>query len=106
MALAFTVIIFSLVSFLHNLEQKNIFCDKVDDINKFYSRFNKIRIYRDINKRILFKVHIGEGQFGQVLLAEKNIDNKKFAVKLVQNNTQSLEEYKVNWWEIDNPNII
>ena len=96
------VIIFSLVSFLHNLEQKKIFfSDKVDDINKFYSRFNKSKMYRDIKKEYYFKVHIGEGQFGQVLLAERNNDNKKLAVKLVQKGTQSLEEYKVNRWEID-----
>ena len=96
------IIIFSLVSFLHNLEQKKIFfTDKIDDINKFYSRFNKSKMYRDIKKEYYFKVHIGEGQFGQVLLAERNIDNKKLAVKLVQKGTQSLEEYKVNRWEID-----
>ena len=96
------LMIFSLVSFLHNLEQKKIFfSDKVDDINKFYSRFNKSKMYRDIKKEYYFKVHIGEGQFGQVLLAERNIDNKKLAVKLVQKGTQSLEEYKVNRWEID-----
>ena len=96
------LIVFSLVSFLHNLEQKKtFFCEKIDDINKFYSRFNKSKMYRDIKKEYYFKVHIGEGQFGQVLLAERNIDNKKLAVKLVQKGTQSLEEYKVNRWEID-----
>jgi len=96
------LIIFSLVSFLHNLEQKKVFfSDKIDDINKFYSRFNKSKMYRDIKKEYYFKVHIGEGQFGQVLLAERNNDNKKLAVKLVQKGTQSLEEYKVNRWEID-----
>ena len=96
------IIIFCLVSFLHNLEQKKIFySDKIDDINKFYSRFNKSKMYRDIKKEYYFKVHIGEGQFGQVLLAERNLDGKKLAVKLVQKGTQSLEEYKVNRWEID-----
>ena len=96
------LIIFSLVSFLHNLEQKKTFySDKLEDINKFYSRFNKSKMYRDIKKEYYFKVHIGEGQFGQVLLAERNLDNKKLAVKLVQKGTQSLEEYKVNRWEID-----
>ena len=96
------LMIFSLVSFLHNLEQKKIFySDKIEDINKFYSRFNKSKMYRDIKKEYYFKVHIGEGQFGQVLLAERNNDNKKLAVKLVQKGTQSLEEYKVNRWEID-----
>ena len=96
------LMIFSLVSFLHNLEQKKTFySDKIEDINKFYSRFNKSKMYRDIKKEYYFKVHIGEGQFGQVLLAERNNDNKKLAVKLVQKGTQSLEEYKVNRWEID-----
>ena len=96
------IIIFSLVSFLHNLEQKkNFFCDKVEDANKFYSKFNKSKMFRDIKKEYYFKIHIGEGQFGQVLLAERNSDNKKLAVKLVQKGTQSIEEYKVNRWEID-----
>ena len=96
------VIIISLVSFLHNLEQKkNYYCDKVEDANKFYSKFNKSKMFRDIKKEYYFKVHIGEGQFGQVLLAERNSDNKKLAVKLVQKGTQSIEEYKVNRWEID-----
>ena len=96
------LMIFSLVSFLHNLEQKKIFySDKPDDINKFYSKFNKSKMYRDIKKEYYFKAHIGEGQFGQVLLAERNNDNKKLAVKLVQKGTQSIEEYKVNRWEID-----
>ena len=96
------IVIFSLVSFLHNLEQKkNYYCDKADDANKFYSKFNKSKMFRDIKKEYYFKVHIGEGQFGQVLLAERNSDNKKLAVKLVQKGTQSIEEYKVNRWEID-----
>ena len=96
------VVIFSLVSFLHNLEQKkNYYCDKVEDANKFYSKFNKSKMFRDIKKEYYFKIHIGEGQFGQVLLAERNTDNKKLAVKLVQKGTQSIEEYKVNRWEID-----
>ena len=96
------LIIISLVSFLHNLEQKkNYYCDKVEDANKFYSKFNKSKMLRDIKKEYYFKVHIGEGQFGQVLLAERNSDNKQLAVKLVQKGTQSIEEYKVNRWEID-----
>jgi hypothetical protein len=96
------IVIFSLVSFLHNLEQKkNYYCDKIEDANKFYSKFNKSKMFRDIKKEYYFKVHIGEGQFGQVLLAERNTDNKKLAVKLVQKGTQSIEEYKVNRWEID-----
>ena len=96
------LIVFSLVSFLHNLEQrKTYYCDKVDDANKFYSKFNKSKMYRDIKKEYYFKIHIGEGQFGQVLLAERNSDNKMLAVKMVQKGTQSVEEYKVNRWEID-----
>jgi hypothetical protein len=96
------IVIFSLVSFLHNLEQKkNYYCDKIEDANKFYSKFNKSKMFRDIKKEYYFKIHIGEGQFGQVLLAERNSDNKKLAVKLVQKGTQSIEEYKVNRWEID-----
>ena len=96
------IVVFSLVSFLHNLEQKkNYYCDKIEDANKFYSKFNKSKMFRDIKKEYYFKVHIGEGQFGQVLLAERNTDNKKLAVKLVQKGTQSIEEYKVNRWEID-----
>ena len=96
------IVVLSLVSFLHNLEQKkNYYCDKQEDANKFYSKFNKSKMFRDIKKEYYFKVHIGEGQFGQVLLAERNIDNKKLAVKLVQKGTQSIEEYKVNRWEID-----
>jgi serine/threonine protein kinase len=58
-------------------------------------------MYRDIKKEYYFKIHIGEGQFGQVLLAERNSDNKMLAVKMVQKGTQSVEEYKVNRWEID-----
>jgi serine/threonine protein kinase len=96
------IVIFSLVSFLHNLEQKkNYYCDKIEDVNRFYSKFNKSKMFRDIKKEYYFKIHIGEGQFGQVLLAERNSDNKKLAVKLVQKGTQSIEEYKVNRWEID-----
>ena len=96
------IVVFSLVSFLHNLEQKkNYYCDKSEDANKFCSKFNKSKMFRDIKKEYYFKVHIGEGQFGQVLLAERNSDNKKLAVKLVQKGTQSIEEYKVNRWEID-----
>ena len=96
------IIVFSLVSFLHNLEhKKSYYCDKAEDANKFYSKFNKSKMFRDIKKEYYFKVHIGEGQFGQVLLAERNSDNKKLAVKLVQKGIQSIEEYKVNRWEID-----
>ena len=96
------LIVFTLYSFLHNLEKKKYFyCDKSEDANKFFSRFNKSKMFRDIKKEYYFKVHIGEGQFGQVLLAERNSDNKKCAIKFVQKGTQSIEEYKVNRWEID-----
>ena len=94
--------LFTLFSFLHNLEKKKYFyCEKSEDANRFFSKFNKSKMFRDIKKEYYFKVHIGEGQFGQVLLAERNSDKKKCAIKFVQKGTQSIEEYKVNRWEID-----
>ena len=92
----------SLLSYLHNLEmRKDFFCEKIDEANKFYSKFNKNKMFRDMKKEYYFKAKVGEGKFGQVILAERNIDKKLLAIKAVQKGYQSIEEYKINRWEID-----
>ena len=109
-------IYFSLLSFLHNLEQKkDFYTDKIEQANKFFSKFNRNKMYRDMKKEYYFKAKVGEGKFGQVILAERLCDRKLLAIKAVQKGTQSIEEYKINRWEADifkmlqninHPNII
>ena len=109
-------IYFSLLSFLHNLEQKkDFYTDKIEQANKFFSKFNRNKMYRDIRREYYFKAKVGEGKFGQVILAERLCDRKLLAIKAVQKGTQSIEEYKINRWEADifkmleninHPNII
>ena len=109
-------IYFSLLSFLHNLEQKkDYYTDKIEQANKFFSKFNRNKMYRDMKKEYYFKAKVGEGKFGQVILAERLCDRKLLAIKAVQKGTQSIEEYKINRWEADifkmlqninHPNII
>ena len=109
-------IYFSLLSFLHNLEmKKDFFTDKIEEANKFFSKFNRNKMFRDMKKEYYFKAKVGEGKFGQVILAERLCDRKMLAIKAVQKGTQSIEEYKINRWEIDifrmlqnidHPNII
>ena len=106
----------SLLSYLHNLEmRKDFYCEKIEDANKFYSKFNRNKMFRDMKKEYYFKVKVGEGKFGQVILAERYNDRKLLAIKAVQKGYQSIEEYKINRWEIDifkmlqnikHPNII
>ena len=92
----------SLVSYLHNLEmRKEFFSDKIEETNKFCSKFNRNIMFRDMKKEYYFKREVGEGKFGQVFLAERNIDKKLLAIKAVHKGYQSIEEYKINRWEID-----
>jgi hypothetical protein len=109
-------IYFSLLSFLHNLEmKKDFYTDKIEQANKFFSKFNRNKMYRDMKREYYFKAKVGEGKFGQVILAERLSDRKLLAIKAVQKGTQSIEEYKINRWEADifrmlqnvnHPNII
>ena len=106
----------ALFSYLHNLEiKKEFYTNKINDANKFYSKFNRTKMFRDMKKEYYFKVKVGEGKFGQVILAERYSDKKLLAIKAVQKGYQSIEEYKINRWEIDifkmlqnviHPNII
>ena len=96
------VINFSLLSYLHNLEiRKDFYSEKIEDVNKFYSKFNRNKMFRDMKKEYYFKAKVGEGKFGQVILAERYSDKKLLAIKAVQKGYQSIEEYKINRWEID-----
>ena len=96
------IINFSLLSYLHNLEKrKDFYSEKYENVNRFYSKFNKNKMFRDMKKDFYFKAKIGEGKFGQVILAERYIDQKLLAIKAVQKGYQSIEEYKINRWEID-----
>ena len=91
----------TLVSYLHNIEKKKYYCcENNDEANKFYSKFNKAKMFRDIKKEYYFKFEVGAGKFGHVFLAQRNSDSKQLAVKLVQKGNQSIEEYKINRWEI------
>ena len=92
----------SLLSYLHNLEMiKDFCCEKLEEDNKFYFKLKRNKMFRDMKKEYYFKAKVGEGKFGQVILAERNIDKKLLAIKAVQKGYQSIEEYKINRWEID-----
>jgi serine/threonine protein kinase len=95
--------------------KKDFYTDKIEQANKFFSKFNRNKMYRDMKREYYFKAKVGEGKFGQVILAERLSDRKLLAIKAVQKGTQSIEEYKINRWEADifrmlqnvnHPNII
>ena len=99
----------------NNLIKKEFYCDNYELANKFVLKFNEINYIRDITKSYYFKYEIDKGKFGHVFLARRNKDNKKLAIKLLQKKNRSMEEYKINKWEIDifhllqnlkHPNII
>ena len=111
--------IFTYLTFIsqaHNKTLKKVYyCENYDLANKFVSRFNTINYYRDITKSYYFKYEIDKGKFGHVFLARRNKDNKKLAIKLVQKNNCSSEEYKIIRWEsnifrllqnIKHPNVV
>jgi hypothetical protein len=70
-------------------------------VSTFCSKFNSINYQRDITKDYYFKYEVDQGKFGHVFLARSNTKNKKYAIKMVQKNNQSFEEYKINRNEID-----
>ena len=110
------LIYLTFISQSHNNTSKKVYySDNHEVVNKFCSRFNSANFYRDITKYYYFKYEIDKGKFGHVFLARRNKDNKKFAIKLVQKNNCSHEEYKIFRWEnnlfrlvqnIIHPNII
>lgn len=84
----------------HNKTIKKVYySDNHDLVNKFCSKFHTSNYNRDITKSYYFKYEIDKGKFGHVFLARRNKDNKKLAIKLVQKNNCTLEEYKIIRWE-------
>ena len=91
-----------LISQAHNTTIiKEFSSDNYEKVYNFCLKFNSINYKRDITKEYFFKYEIDQGKFGHVFLARSNIENKKYAIKLVQKNNQSFEEYKINRNEID-----
>ena len=91
-----------LISQAHNTTIiKEFSSDDYEKVYNFCLRFNSINYKRDITKEYFFKYEIDQGKFGHVFLAKSNTENKKYAIKLVQKNNQSFEEYKINRNEID-----
>lgn len=96
------LIYLTIISQSHNKTIKKVYyTDNYDAANKFYSRFNTSSFHRDITKSYYFKYEIDKGKFGHVFLARRNRDNKKLAIKLIQKNNCSNEEYKISRWEIN-----
>ena len=91
-----------LISKVHNhTVVKEFSCDDYEKVYNFCLKFNILNYHRDIAKDYYFKYEIDKGKFGHVFLAKSNSDEKKYAIKLVYKNNQSLEEYKINRNEID-----
>ena len=105
-----------LISEVHNMTIiKEFSCDDYEKGYNFFFKFNDTNYQRDITKEYYFKFEIDQGKFGHVFLARSNLEDKKYAIKLVQKNNQSFEEYKINRNELDifhllqninHPNII
>ena len=91
-----------LISTSHNhIMIKEFSCDDYEKVYNFCLKFNIANYQRDITKDYYFKYEIDQGKFGHVFLAKSNTEEKKYAIKLVQKNNQSLEEYKINRNEAD-----
>ena len=92
----------TLISQVHNSTMiKEFSCNDYEKVYNFCFKFNATNYQRDITREYYFKYEIDQGKFGHVFLARSIINNKKYAIKLVQKNNQSFEEYKINRNEID-----
>ena len=80
---------------------KEFSSEDYEKVSDFCSKFNSLNFQRDITKDYYFKYEVDQGKFGHVFLARSYAKNKKYAIKLVQKNYQSFEEYKINRNEID-----
>lgn len=109
----------TLISTVHNyIKQYCYFCDNQNSLDSFYQLLCDKADYRIIQNEIELKKELGKGKFGNVLLGiDKTYEgaNKFFAVKTVNKNNPTEEEYKINRWEstifnslknVNHPNIV
>ena len=62
---------FSLLSYLNNLEiRKDFYSEKIEEVNKFYHKFNKNKMFRDMNKEYYYKDKVDEGKNDKDILSE------------------------------------
>ena len=108
---------FNLISTVHNhYKQYSFFADNIEEIDTFIQMFNNNANNEKINENFEFKHDLGKGKFGSVVLAmDKRSNGAVYAIKIVNKNNPTDEEYKINRWEstifstlknISHPNVI
>lgn len=108
---------FHLISTVHNhYKQYSFFSESIDEIDYFIHLINNNANNEKINENFEFKHDLGKGKFGSVVLAmDKRSNGAVYAIKIVNKNNPTDEEYKINRWEstifstlknISHPNVI
>lgn len=108
---------FNLISTVHNhYKQYSFFADNIEEIDTFIQMLNNNANNEKINENFEFKHDLGKGKFGSVVLAmDKRSNGAVYAIKIVNKNNPTDEEYKINRWEstifstlknISHPNVI
>ena len=113
-----TFVQLNLISTVHNYyKQYSFFAENIDEVNSFISQFNSNAQFEKITDHYELRTELGRGKFGNVILAQKKQSdiNELFAIKIVNKNNPTDEEYKINRWEssifnilkhISHPNVI
>lgn len=108
---------FNLISTVHNhYKQYSFFADNIEEIDTFIQMLNNNANNEKINENFEFKHDLGKGKFGSVVLAmDKRSNGAVYAIKIVNKNNPTDEEYKINRWEstifstlknISHPNVM
>ena len=108
---------FNLISTVHNhYKQYSFFADNIEEIDTFIHMLNNNANNEKIYENYEFKHDLGKGKFGSVVLAmDKRSNGAVYAIKIVNKNHPTDEEYKINRWEstifstlknISHPNVI
>ena len=108
---------FNLISTVHNhYKQYSFFADNIEEIDTFIHMLNNNANNEKIYENYEFKNDLGKGKFGSVVLAmDKRSNGAVYAIKIVNKNHPTDEEYKINRWEstifstlknISHPNVI
>jgi tRNA A-37 threonylcarbamoyl transferase component Bud32 len=68
------------------------YCKTIKECQKWISQINKAAEYRNINDYYQFDKAIGNGGFGEIILAYNNYNKKKVAIKLIDKKKLKLSE--------------
>ena len=106
-----------LISTIHNhYKQYSFLSENAEEIDHFIHLINVKAHHEKVRDHYEIKHDLGKGKFGSVVLAQdKKNSSTLYAIKIVNKNNPTDEEYKINRWEstifcilknISHPNVI